>query len=65
MNIMVIYIYNTPGWGQMRPLGPILFSESLIFSPTAHFLQVKTFSLNDFLKVFSIQMHWGPMLTLP
>ena len=39
MNIMVIYIYNTPGWGQMRPLGPILFSESLIFSPTAHFLE--------------------------
>ena len=39
MNIMVIYIYNTLGWGQMRPLGPILFSESLIFGPTAHFLQ--------------------------
>ena len=63
--IMVIYIYNTPGWGQMRPLGPILFSESLIFSPTAHFLQDFHFALNDFLKVFSIQMHWGPMLTLP
>ena len=63
MNIMIIYIYNTPGWGQMRPLGPILFSESSIFSPTAHFLQ--DFHFNNFLKVFSIQMHWGPMLTLP
>ena len=36
-------------------LGSICFSESINFSPTAHFLQ--DFHLNDILKVFSIQMH--------
>ena len=38
------------------------FSESLIFSPTA--VSCKMVILNDFLKVFPIQMHWRPMLTL-
>ena len=38
LNIMVIYMYIAPGWGHMSPWGPF-FSESLIFSPTAHFLQ--------------------------
>ena len=32
-----IYVY-CPGVGHMSPWGPF-FSESLIFSPTAHFLQ--------------------------
>ena len=36
---MVINMYIAPGWGQMSPWGPFFFSESLIFSPTAHFLQ--------------------------
>ena len=38
MNIMEIYMYSAPGWGHMSSWGPI-FSESVIFSPTAHFLQ--------------------------
>ena len=33
-----IHVY-CPGLGAYEPLGPIVFSESLIFSPTAHFLQ--------------------------
>ena len=33
-NIPVYY----PGVWAYEPLGPILFSESLIFSPTTHFL---------------------------
>ena len=32
-------MYIAPGWGHMSPWGPIYFSESLIFSPTAHLLQ--------------------------
>ena len=51
-----------PGVGAYELLGSI-FSESLIFSPTVHFLQ--DFPLNDILKVFPIHMHWQPMLTLP
>ena len=35
---MVIYMYIAPGWGAHEPLGS-RGSESLIFSPTAHFLQ--------------------------
>ena len=38
MNIMEVYMYIAPGWGHMSPWGPI-FSQSLIFSPTAHYLQ--------------------------
>ena len=52
-----IHVY-CPGVGAYEPLGSNFFSESLIFSPTAH-------TLNDILKVFPIQMHWRPMLTLP
>ena len=33
-----IHVY-CPGVGAYEPLGSIFFSESLIFSPTAHFLQ--------------------------
>ena len=32
-------MYIAPGWGQMSPWGPIFFSESLILSLAAHFLQ--------------------------
>ena len=32
-----IHVY-CPGVGALKPLGPIFFSKSLIFSPTAHFL---------------------------
>ena len=46
LNIMVIIHVYCPGGGgggggQMSPLGPIFyfFSESLIFSPTVHFMQ--------------------------
>ena len=39
LNTMEIYMYPAPGWGHMSSWGPILFSESLIFSPTVHFLQ--------------------------
>ena len=38
MNIVKIYMYIAPGWGHMSTWGPF-FLESLIFSPTAHFLQ--------------------------
>ena len=59
-----IHVY-CPGVGAYELLGTI-FSESLIFSPTAHFLQelvllrisCKNFTLNDIVKVFPIQMHW-------
>ena len=43
---MVIYMYIAPGWGQMSPWGPFFFSESLIFGPTAHFLQDFHFKLH-------------------
>ena len=33
-----IHVYS-PGVGPDKPLGPIFFSQSLIFSPTDHFLQ--------------------------
>ena len=33
-----IHVY-CPGVGAHEPLGSIFFTESLIFSPTAHFLQ--------------------------
>ena len=33
-----VHVY-CPRWGHMSPWGPVFFSESLIFSPTAHFLQ--------------------------
>ena len=42
---MEIYMYIAPGWGHMSPWGPI-FSESLIFSPTSHFLQDFHFTLH-------------------
>ena len=40
-------MYNALGWGggHMSPWGPI-FSELLIFSPTAHFLQDFYFKLH-------------------
>ena len=38
LNIMEIFMYIVPGWGHMSPCGPFV-SQSLIFSPTAHFLQ--------------------------
>ena len=50
LTIMVIYIYNAQGWGQMSPWGPFFFSESLILSPTAHFLQ--DFHLKSLFKSF-------------
>ena len=37
-----IHVY-CPGVGADEPLVPIFFSESLIFSPTAHFLQEFSF----------------------
>ena len=33
-----IHVY-CPGMGNMSSRGPVVFSESLIFSPIAHFLQ--------------------------
>ena len=60
-----IHVY-CPGVWAYEPLGPFFFSESLIFSPTSRLLPIscKIFTLNDFLKVFPIPMHWRPMLTL-
>ena len=55
-----IHVYYA-GVGAYELLGSI-FSESLIFSPTA--ISCKSFTLNDILKVFPIQIHWRPMLTL-
>ena len=42
---MEIFMYIAPGWGHMSP-GVQFFSESLIFSPTAHFLQDFHFKLH-------------------
>ena len=61
LNIMVIYMYVVPGWGQMSPWCPFLFRITDIQSycpfPTR-------FSLNAILTVFPIQTHRPPMLTL-
>ena len=58
---MVIFMYIAPMWGRDEALGPnFFFSESLKFSPTAHF-----FTLNDNLTILPIKMHTLPMLTLP
>ena len=58
-----IHVY-CPEVGADQPLGSNFFSESYIFSPFAHFLQV-FFLSNDILTIFPIQMHGQPMLTLP
>ena len=47
----------------MSPWGPIFFRIILKYSVLLP-ISCKTFTLNDILKVFPIQMHWGPMLTL-
>ena len=62
LNFMVIYKYIGPGWGRLA-LGVQPFSESLIFSPNAHFLQ--GFPLNDTLTVFPFEMLMRPKLTSP
>ena len=55
-----MYIGIASGWGYMR--GPN-FSESLLFSPTAHLLQ--DFLFLQHLIVFPAQMRGRPMLTFP
>ena len=56
-----IHVY-CPGVGADEPLeSSFFFRISLIFSPTA----CKTFTFNDILKVFPIQLHWRAMLTVP
>ena len=46
LNIMEIYMYIAPGCGAHEPLGSNFFSESLIFSPTSHFMQDFHFKLH-------------------
>ena len=57
-----IHVY-CPRVGADEPLGSIFFSESLLFSPTAHFRKIVP--LNDNFTIFPIQMHRRPMLTVP
>ena len=61
LNIMVIYMYIAPGWGQMSPWGPIFFR---IINIQSYFPFPARFSPQMTLKVFPIPMHWRPMLTL-
>ena len=56
-----IHVYY-PGVGAYEPLGSNFLSESLIISPTAHFLQDVYFKWH--FESFPIQMHWRPKLTL-
>ena len=60
-NIKVNNCIMLPHGGGRCAHGVHFFSESLIFSPTAHFLQDFPF---DILTVFPIQMHRLPLLTL-
>ena len=53
---MVIYMYIAPGWGQMSPWGPIFFRIINIKSYCPFPISCKTFTLNDILKVFPIQI---------
>ena len=50
--IMVIYMYIAPGWGQMSPWGPIFFR---IINIQSYCPFPARLTLNDILKVFSIQ----------
>ena len=45
---MFEYYGNIPGRWAYEPLGPIVFSESLIFSPTAQIFSPTTHFLQDF-----------------
>ena len=51
------------GVGAYEPLGSNLFQNHKYSALLP--ISCKTFTLNDILKVFPIQMHWRPMLTLP
>ena len=55
-----IHVY-CPRVGVDEPLESRFFSESLIVLLP---ISCKTFTLNDILKVFPIQLHWRPMLAL-
>ena len=55
-----IHVYS-PGVGAYEPLGSN-FSQNHKYSLP---ISCKTFTLSYILKVFPIQMHWRPMLTLP
>ena len=57
-----IHVY-CPGVGAYEPLGSNLFQNHKYSALLP--ISCKTFTLNDILKVFPIQMHWRPMLTLP
>ena len=46
---MIIHMYIAPGWGQMNPQWFQMFTDLLIFSPTANFMQ--DFPLKDILTV--------------
>ena len=54
------HVYS-PGVGAYEPLGSNFFQNHKysVLLP----ISCKTFTLNDILKVFPIQMHWRPMLT--
>ena len=57
LNIMVIYMYVAPGWGQTCPWGPFFQNHKL----SVHLpISIKFFPSNTILTIFPIQM-----LTLP
>ena len=62
LNIVEIYIYIAPGWGHMSPWGPVYFR---IINIQSYCPFPARLTLNYILKVFPIQMHWRPLLTLP
>ena len=59
---MEIYMYTAAGWGRMSFFGPFFFQNHYysVLLP----IYCKTFTLNDILKVFPIQMHWWPIYDL-
>ena len=62
LNLMVIYVYMAPGWGQTIAPGVQFFFFRIINLQSISF---KFFSSTDVLTIFPIQMHGRPMLTLP
>ena len=58
---MVIYMYIVQGQGQTTPWEHF-FVKNINFYQIGHLLQV--FPINDFIKLFPIQTHIRPNLTL-
>ena len=62
LNIMVIYMYNVTGQGQTHNWGPNSFQN--LKSPVHLPISFKFCPSNPIFKIFPIQMHRLPLLTL-